>query len=290
MSTQLYIRKGNTYATINIIIIGQEKKMRDRDNNGYRFHKGALRENYLIEIDKFSGGRNLTYVHATPNIDLDTASYSTDRDVHKFVKEMCSDLVKWDGRANEGITNSEEAFISKKENTQSVCDELYRRIETEIHGGVPCRHIFIKRLFRIIWNFIKVAFKIVGFVFGIALSIFLVRFVMECLNHDGGLSNEKEKNTPEVKVGTQKFDVNVPKENPHQNLWGEGYVSDSSLQSHFEIIDQRNDIQMTTETDIDSAWFTNETQGDYLTDSVPMSRKEKRRIRREQRRRNRRAR
>lgn len=162
MSKQLYIRKGNSLDTVDIIIIGEEQELGSRDISGYRPSKGSSFEP-LVKTDKFSGNTNLTYVHATYNINLNTSKYSRDYDVHKFVKEMCSDLVKWDGETNEGRVRSREAFISKKD-TQSVCDELYRRIETEIHGGVPCHHIFIKRLFKVIGFIISLPFKILWFI------------------------------------------------------------------------------------------------------------------------------
>lgn len=162
MSKQLYIRKGNSLDTVDIIIIGEEQELGSRDISGYRPSKGSSFEP-LVKTDKFSGNNNLTYVHATYNIDLDTSKYSRDYDVHKFVKEMCSDLVKWDGETNEGRVRSREAFISKKD-TQSVCNELYRRIETEIHGGVPCHHIFIKRFFKVIGFIISLPFKILWFI------------------------------------------------------------------------------------------------------------------------------
>lgn len=162
MTKQLYIRKGNSSDTKDIIIIGEEQELGSRDISGYRPSKGSSFEP-LVKTDKFSGNTNLTYVHATCNINLDTSKYSRDYDVHKFVKEMCSDLVKWDGETNEGRVRSREAFISKKD-TQSVCDELYRRIETEIHGGVPCHHIFIKRFFKVIGFIISLPFKIILFI------------------------------------------------------------------------------------------------------------------------------
>lgn len=162
MSKQLYIRKGNSLDTVDIIIIGEEQELGSRDISGYRPSKGSSFEP-LVKTDKFSGNTNLTYVHATYNINLNTSKYSRDYDVHKFVKEMCSDLVKWDGETNEGRVRSREAFISKKD-TQSVCDELYRRIKTEIHGGVPCHHIFIKRLFKVIGFIISLPFKILWFI------------------------------------------------------------------------------------------------------------------------------
>lgn len=162
MSKQLYIRKGNSTDTKDIVIIGEESELGGRDLNGYRPNKGSSFEP-LVKTDKFSGNTNLTYVHATYNIDLDTSRYSRDYDVHKFVKEMCSDLVKWDGETNEGRVRSREAFISKKD-TQSVCDELYRRIETEVHGGVPCHHVFVKRFFKVIGFIILLPFKILFFI------------------------------------------------------------------------------------------------------------------------------
>lgn len=164
---QLYIRKGNGIDTQGIIIIGEEAELGSRDNSGYRPSKGAIFE--ALKRDPYTGADGLTYIHATPNINLDTNQYQSDHDVHTFVKKYCSDIVKWDGETNEGRVRSREAFIAK-DDTQTVCNELYKRIETEIHGGIPCRHIFIKRLFKIIGFIISIPFRIIWFVLGSLLG------------------------------------------------------------------------------------------------------------------------
>ena len=159
---QLYIRKGNSEETKDIIIIGDEQEMGGRDLNGYRPSKGTPFEP-IVKKDPFSGNTGLTYIHATYNINLDTAAYTRDYDVHSFVRNMCDDIVKWDGETNAGRVRSREAFIAKGD-TQKVCNELYKRIETEIHGGVPCHHIFIKRFFKVIGLIISIPFRIIWFI------------------------------------------------------------------------------------------------------------------------------
>lgn len=160
---QLYIRKGNSSETKDIIIIGEESELGGRDLTGYKPSKGSSFEP-LIKKDHYTGRTNLTYVHATPNIKLNTTKYSRDYNVHQFVKEYCTDLVTWDGETNTGRVRSREAFIVRSGNTQYVCDKLWERIEKEIHGGIPCRHIFIKRLFRFIFFVISIPFRIVWFI------------------------------------------------------------------------------------------------------------------------------
>lgn len=157
---QLYIRKGKSSDTLDIIILGEEAELGSRDNSGYRPNKGSTFE--ALKKDPYTGAVGLTYIHATPNIDLDTSYYQTDHDVHEFVKKYCRDIVKWDGETNEGLVRSREAFLPKCD-TQKVCNELYKRIETEIHGGVPCRHIFIKRCFKVLGFIISLPFRILWF-------------------------------------------------------------------------------------------------------------------------------
>lgn len=165
MEKQLYIRKGNSKDTQDIIIIGEEQEMGSRDLSGYKPSKGSIFKP-IIKIDKFSGNKNLTYVHATNNINLDVPGYVRDYNVHEFIKSKCTDLVKWDGETNEGRVRSREAFISKKSDTQSVCDELYCRIENELHGKVPVHHVFLKGLFKIIWFILLLPFRILLWLFG----------------------------------------------------------------------------------------------------------------------------
>lgn len=157
----LYIRKGNSTDTLDIIILGEESELGSRDNSGYKPNKGSTFE--ALKKDPYTGAVGLTYIHATPNIILNTNLYQTDHDVHNFVKTYCKDLVDWDGESNEGRVRSREAFIAKGE-TQKVCNELYKRIETEVHGGIPCRHIFVKRLLKVIWFIIKIPFKVLWFI------------------------------------------------------------------------------------------------------------------------------
>lgn len=163
---ELYIRKGNSLDTQNIIIIGEEQFLGDRDLSGYKPNKGAI-FNPVKKTDPFSKNENLTYIHCTPNIKLDTEYYSRDYDVHIFVKNECKDLVKWDGETNEGLVHSREAFICKSKDVQKVANELYKRIEWEIHKRkrVP---LFYKKLFKFIFllpfKIIKIALKVVLFI------------------------------------------------------------------------------------------------------------------------------
>jgi hypothetical protein len=144
---ELYIRAGNSSDTKRVLIIGEEDILGARDNSGYKPSKGQIFES-LIEIDPYSGGKDLTYVHVTPNIKLDTNLYSRDYDVHKFIKRSCKDLVKWDGEADEGLVRSREAFIVKDGlDVDKVAKELYNRIEKEIHYKTVSEAVFeeIKR-------------------------------------------------------------------------------------------------------------------------------------------------
>ena len=162
---ELYIRKGNSLDTKDIIIIGEEQSLGGRDLNGYKPGKGSSFIP-IIKKDPYSNNTGLTYIHATPNISLDTSSYSRDYDVHRFVKEYCNDLVKWDGEANEGRVRSREAFIVKENiSTQKVCEELYKRINQEIHGFIPHNiHIFWKKFFKVIKLVFSIPFKILWFI------------------------------------------------------------------------------------------------------------------------------
>ena len=56
----------------------------------------------------------LLYVHAVPNISLDTADFSSDHDVHNFIRKSCTDILSWDGNANKGKFQMREAFIPIK--------------------------------------------------------------------------------------------------------------------------------------------------------------------------------
>lgn len=160
---QLYIRKGNSNDTLKILIVGEESSLGSRDISGYRPNKGAVFN--PLSVDTFTGAEGLTYIHATPNIMLDTKKYSSDHDVHKFIKEYCKDIVTWDGETNEGLVRSREAFIvNSKSNTATVANELYKRIETEIHGGKACRHIRRKRFWHVIGVIISIPFRIIWWI------------------------------------------------------------------------------------------------------------------------------
>jgi hypothetical protein len=130
---ELYIRAGNSQETKRVLIIGEEESLGSRDNSGYKPSKGQIFES-LIKVDPYSGGEDLTYVHVTPNIPLDTQFYSRDYDVHQFIKRSCKDLVKWDGESDEGLVRSREAFIVNDGlDVDAVAKELYKRLEKEIH-------------------------------------------------------------------------------------------------------------------------------------------------------------
>lgn len=160
---QLYIRKGNSQDTRRIIIIGEEASLGSRDNSGYKPSKGAVFE--PLEVDYFTKAEGLTYIHATPNIMLDTKKYSTDHDVHKFVKEYCKDIVTWDGETNEGLVRSREAFIvNPKYSVGAVTNALYKRIETEIHGGKACRHIRRMKFWRVVGFILSIPFRIIWWI------------------------------------------------------------------------------------------------------------------------------
>lgn len=144
---ELYIRAGNSKETQRVLIIGEEDLLGSRDNTGYKPSKGQIFES-LIKIDPYSGGEDLTYVHVTPNIPLDTQLYSRDYDAHQFIKRRCKDLVTWDGEANEGLVRSREAFIVKDGlDVDKVAKELYKRLEKEIHYKTVPEAVFeeIKR-------------------------------------------------------------------------------------------------------------------------------------------------
>lgn len=144
---ELYIRAGNSKDTQRVIIIGEEDSLGSRDNSGYKPSKGQLFES-IIEVDPYTGSKDLTYVHVTPNIKLDMPNYSRDYDVHDFVKRRCKDLVKWDGEADEGLVRSREAFIVKDGlDVDKVAHELYNRIEKEVHYKTVSEAVFeeIKR-------------------------------------------------------------------------------------------------------------------------------------------------
>ena len=83
---QLYIRKGNSLETQDIIIIGEEQSLGSRDA-AYKPNKGSVF--VPLKPDYYSGATSLTYIHATNNILLNTKKYDRDYDVHEFVKKYC---------------------------------------------------------------------------------------------------------------------------------------------------------------------------------------------------------
>ena len=141
---QVYIRVGNSEETKRVIIIGEEQSMGERDQSGYRPNKGSTFK-HLVESDPYSGSKGLTYIHMTPNINLDTPLYKRDYDVHQYVKRHCKDLVTWDGEADEGTVRSREAFIVNDGlNVESVAQEIYLRLEREIHRRILPAAVFSK--------------------------------------------------------------------------------------------------------------------------------------------------
>lgn len=151
---QLYLRQGNSKETQDILIIGEESELGGRDS-AYKPNKGTRFKG--LKKDPYTKKENLTYIHSTPNINLDTEKYSRDYEVHKFIKEYCKDLVVWDGEANEGRVNSREAFIIKKD-IQKTIKELYYRIEDEIHG--KHKVIFRKKLSKLFLNTLLFPFRL----------------------------------------------------------------------------------------------------------------------------------
>lgn len=132
MSKELYIRKGNSQDTKNILIIGEEAELGSRDKTGYKVNKGSTFKP-IIEKDPYSGSSNLTYIHCTPNIKLG-GYYERDYQVHSFLKKKCKDVVKWDGETNEGLVRSREAFIPVNMTAQKAANILYERLQKEING------------------------------------------------------------------------------------------------------------------------------------------------------------
>ena len=129
---QLYIRKGNLEINKNILIIGEESTLGGRDSAYCT--KGTINSE-CFRKDPYTKAIGLNYIHACENILLDSKKYKSDHEVHNYVKHYCKDLVKWDGEAYEGITNSREAFIVKKPfaNIDSVVKELRCRIDKQVH-------------------------------------------------------------------------------------------------------------------------------------------------------------
>ena len=133
MVKQLYIRRGNSPSTQDILIVGDESILGGRDD-AYKPSKGA--EFVALKKDPYTGAKNLTYIHATPNIMLDVSGYERDYVIHNFIKKYCKDIVTWDGETDVGRVRSREAFIIKNSAlADRVIEELYARIEDEIHGN-----------------------------------------------------------------------------------------------------------------------------------------------------------
>lgn len=166
---ELYIRIGNSQNTQNIIIVGEESSLGARDHSGYTPSKGE----YFIPLrkkDPYTKAENLTYIHATPNIKLNTSQYSRDYDVHNFIKSRCSDIVKWDGETNEGLVRSREAFIAVCGNADFAAKELYRRIDHEIHGKSA-------RFWRILKNLVLLIFRILVIPIKVLLTLITFFFI-----------------------------------------------------------------------------------------------------------------
>lgn len=130
---ELYIRKGNTEELKNVIIVGEEASLGSRDS-AYKLTKGQAKIPFLNKYDNYSKSENLLYVHAVPNISLDTTDFSSDHDVHNFIRKSCSDILAWDGNANKGKFQTREAFIPNKYSVEETCKILYDRLEKVIHN------------------------------------------------------------------------------------------------------------------------------------------------------------
>lgn len=162
---QLYIRKGNTEDTKDILIIGEESQLGGRDL-AYKLSKGSIKPKFLKKKDPYSGSENLLYIHVTPNIILQ-GFYNRDYSVHNFIKQSCSDIVTWDGECEEGRVCSREAFIIKGDINKTI-EELYNRLENVINN----KNKSLKRIKR---N--KIIKNIILFPFKLALTIFLALFL-----------------------------------------------------------------------------------------------------------------
>lgn len=130
---ELYIRKGNTEDLKNVIIVGEEVSLGKRDS-AYKLSKGQAKIPFLNKYDYYSKTESLLYVHAVPNIKLDTSSFSSDHDVHAFIKKCCSDILEWDGNSDKGRFQTREAFLPKKYSVEETCKILYSRLEKTIHN------------------------------------------------------------------------------------------------------------------------------------------------------------
>ena len=106
---ELYIRKGNTDELKNVIIVGEEASLGKRDS-AYKLTKGQAKIPFINKFDNYTKSEGLLYVHAVPNISLDTTAFSSDHDVHNFIRRNCSDILVWDGNANKGKFQTREAF------------------------------------------------------------------------------------------------------------------------------------------------------------------------------------
>lgn len=123
---ELYIRKGNLESNQNILIIGEESNLGGRDS-AYK-SKGTLHNRYLVAKDPFSGAENLTYIHACKNILLISENFSRDHDVHRYLKNYCKDLLRWDGESNQGFTDSREAFVVRNGDVEKTVKIIRERI------------------------------------------------------------------------------------------------------------------------------------------------------------------
>lgn len=144
---QLYIRKGNLESNQNILIIGEESELGSRDS-AYKA-KGTLHDRFLVKRDPYTDAENLIYIHACKNILLNSENFTRDYDIHRFLKTYCKDLLKWDGEANQGVTDSREAFIVKNGDVKKTVGILRERIlelvaPTGIFETIRSSHIFRK--------------------------------------------------------------------------------------------------------------------------------------------------
>lgn len=159
---ELYIRMGNSKETKHILMIGEESSLGSRDISGYTPHKGAVFT--PLKIDPYTGREGLTYIHITPNIKLDTEKYSSDHDVHKFIKKHCKGFMCWDGEKDEGLVRSREAFIVDDDGTPTevYAQKLYKILEEEIHGKKKIVINTIVNILKVLMTIILIPIKIIA--------------------------------------------------------------------------------------------------------------------------------
>lgn len=129
---ELYIRKGNSEEIKDILIVGEESKLGSRDS-AYKIGKGLCYDKFIKKADPYSKSKDLFYIHAVPNIELNE-TFPRDYDIHEYIKKYCTDILTWDGESDEGRVRSREAFICRNGNAQGTANELYSRVNDLLFG------------------------------------------------------------------------------------------------------------------------------------------------------------